>query len=300
MKKLIIILILFSSVNSFAVVGGSSFEFLLVGSGSRASAMGEAFTAVSGDVGAPYFNPSSAGLMSGGEISFAHLVYLEDTSLDQISAMTQSGNLRLGISVNIGSISDIERYGDNPSSEPLGIFDEHNFYTSVFWGYPVTPRLSIGNSVKFAYEKIDLGSATAIGADFGLFYTLKPQVALGASVRNIGTKPKFISRAFDLPRELRLGASYRTEKGSRFEGLLLAADYILPKWGDGSSKFNIGGEYNHENLVYFRSGYNLGYDSRSFAIGGGITYRIYYFDYAFVLFKNNLSNTHRFTMRIRL
>ncbi len=300
MRKLVAILILSIGVNSFAAVGGSSFEFLLVGSGSRASAMGEAFTAVSGDVGAPYFNPASGGVMKGSEISFAHLVYLEDTAIEQISIMTPSGKFSLGFGISIGSIPDIERRDDRPTSEPLGMFDEHNFAASFYWAYPVSPRLSIGNTVKFAYEKLDFGSAKAIGADFGAFYTLNPQITIGASVRNIGTKPKFISKSFDLPRELRLGASYRARDDSRFKGVLLAADYILPKWGDGKSKLNFGGEFNHENLVFIRSGYNFGYDSRSFAFGGGLAYRVYFIDYAFVIFKNNLSNTHRITMRIRL
>jgi len=298
-KKTFTILFLLYSV-SFAEVGGSSFEFLLVGAGSRASAMGEAFSAVSGDVGAPYFNPASAGVMNSSEISFAHLVYLEDASIEQLSALTHSGNLRLGLGMSIGQVADFERRDDRPSSEPLGTFDEHNFAFSIFWAYPISPRWSIGNTLKFAYEKLDYGSATAFGTDLGVFYTFDPQIAFGASIRNLGTKPKFISKSYDLPREFRLGFSYRGAPGSHLDGVLLAADYILPKWGNGDSKLNFGGEYNYDNFVFFRSGYNLGYDSRSFALGGGLAYRIYFIDYAYVIFRHNLSDTHRITMRIRL
>ena len=298
-KKALILLLLLNAV-SFAEVGGSSFEFMLVGSGSRASAMGEAFSAVSGDVGAPYFNPASAGVMNGSEISLAHLVYLEDASIEQLSALTHSGNMRLGLNMSIGQVADFERRDDFPSSEPLGTFDEHNFALSIFWAYPLSPRWSIGNALKFAYEKLDFGSATAFGTDLGVFYTFDPQIAFGASLRNLGTKPKFISKSYDLPREFRLGFSYRGAPESALDGVLFAADYILPKWGDGDSKLNFGGEYNYDDFVFFRSGYNLGYDSRSLAVGGGLAYRVYFIDYAYVIFRNNLSDTHRITLRIRL
>jgi hypothetical protein len=262
--------------------------------------MGEAFTAVSGDVGAPYFNPASAGVMNGSEISFAHLVYLEDASIEQISALTRSGEFRIGLNMHVGQVPDFERRGDIPTAEPLGTFDEHNFAFSVFWAYPVSPRISIGNAVEFAYEKLDYASATALGADFGFFYTFDPQIAFGASIRNIGTKPKFVQKSYDLPRELRLGFSYRGAPDSRLDGVLFAADYILPRWDNGDSKLNFGVEYNYDDFVFFRSGYNLNYDSRSFAVGGGLAYRMYFFDYAYVVFRHGLSNTHRFTLRARL
>lgn len=285
---------------SRAVVGESSFEFMLLGVDARASAMGEAFTAVSGDVGAPFFNPASAAMMNGTEFSFAHISYLEDVSIEQFSLLTRSKSLRYGLSINIGSVVDIERRGDSPTDEPLGTFDEHNVTASFFIAAPITERLAIGNSAKIAYEKLDLEDATALALDIGVFYTLTPEIAIGGSIRNFGTKPKFINEPFDLPREYRVGASYRTPKESRYEGILLSADLFKPEWGNKSSKFNIGGEYNYENIVFFRAGYYFGYDSRSISVGGGLAYRNYLFDYAYVPMKNNLGNTHRFTLRIRL
>lgn len=285
---------------SMAAVGESSFEFMLIGTGARAAAMGEAFTAVSGDVGAPFFNPASAGKMMGTELSLSHISYIQDVRIEQFSAMTRSRDFRYGISLNVGSVSDLERRDDYPSEEPLGLFDQHNVTFSFFWAVPLSDRLSIGNAAKFAYEKLDLDEASAIALDLGLFYTITPQLALGGSVRNLGTRPKFVEESFDLPREYRLGASYRTPEGSVYKGLVLSADYLKPEWGNKSSKLNIGGEYDYDDLLFFRLGYHFGYDSRSITVGGGISYRIYMFDYAYVPIKNNLGNSHRFTLRIRL
>ncbi len=285
---------------SLAAVGESSFEFMLIGAGSRASSMGEAFTAVSGDAGAAFFNPASIGVMNGSEISLAHAEYLQDVTMEQVSVVSRSGSLRLGLSLNIGQVADIQRRDTNPSGDPLGLFNEHNVTLSFFGGRPVSEKLSLGLAAKVAYEKLDLESASALAFDLGAFYSITSQISVGGSIRNLGTKPKFVNVAYDLPREMRLGFSYRTPVESRWAGILLAADYLLPKWGDGSSKLNLGAEYNYDNFVFLRGGYDLGYDSRSLAVGTGLAYRDYFFDYAFVPIKHNLSNTHRFTLRIRL
>ena len=46
--------------------------------------MGEAATAVSGDVGSAYFNPATAALMKNTEFSFMHIKYLTDATLRTI------------------------------------------------------------------------------------------------------------------------------------------------------------------------------------------------------------------------
>ena len=277
----------------------SSFEFMLIGTGSRAGAMGEAATAVSGDVGAPYFNPASAGVMHKTEFSFMHIKYLTDATLEQFSFITRTDRVNYGMGLYLGRIANIARRGDIPTDNP-SYFDEHNFTGSIFWAIQFNKHLSMGNSIKLAYEKIDLGSASALALDFGAFYTLTPEIALGASVRNIGTRPKFEAVAYDLPLEFRAGVSYRTPQESRLKGLLLSSDFVQPRWGTRNSKINFGAEYNYQNLVALRIGYSNGYDSRGISAGGGISYQHYFFDYAFIPSHNNLSSTHRFTLRIRI
>lgn len=302
MKKLILFAVIFLIMGGLAraQVGASSFEFMLVGADSRAASMGEAFTAVSGDPGAPYFNPASAALMRSSEISLMHINYLTDVSMEHAALLTGSGKVKFGIGLHIGQVSNIQRRGDSPSQDPLGTFDEHNVTAAFTWALPLSERFYIGNSIKWAYEKLDLESASALAADLGAFYTLRPEVAFGASVRNLGAKPKFADESFDLPRELRLGVSYRTLPDSRWKGIILATDYILPKWGNGDSKFNLGGEYSYRNTLYLRLGYGAGYDSRGISAGAGLAYINYLFDYGYIPAKHNLSNTHRFTLRIRL
>ena len=285
---------------SYAQSESGSFLFMLIGSGSRAAAMGEAFTAVSGDAGAPYFNPASAAHMQSSEISLMHVSYLTDASMEHFSAITRSGDLRFGLGLYLGQTSDIERRDSNPSSEPLGTFDDHNFTLSVFLARPFGDRLSLGNSLKWAYQKLDIESASAFAIDLGAIYMPLPELALGMSVRNLGTRPKFIDKPFDLPREVRIGASCSPMEDSRLRGIIFSGDYVIPHWGNKSNKFNLGGEYIYQDMFSLRAGYGINYDSRGFSIGGGISFRAYFFDYAYVPSKNDFSDTHRLTLRIRL
>ena len=285
---------------AFGALGDNSFEFLLIGSGARASAMAEAFTAVSGDAGAPFYNPASAGVMHGSEISFAHAEYLKDATLEHVSAFTEYNKSTFGMNLTVGSVTDIERRGDYPSSDPLGTFDEHNFTFSGFWGRSFTSDFSLGLACKLAYQKLDIQSARAIAFDLGGFYTYSKEISFGAVLRNLGTKPKFTDRAFDSPREFRAGVSYRVVNDEKLNSFIVSADLVFPSWGDEKVKYNFGGEYSYKNIVFGRAGYHGGWYSRSATFGGGLAYQRYIFDYAFVPIKNDLSNTHRITFRIRL
>jgi hypothetical protein len=303
MKKLLCATILLSLTlvgNTWAQSGDNSFDFMLIGLGSRASAMGEAFTAVSGDAGAPYFNPASAAMMSGTEFSFMHVAYLTDATMDHFSVVTQANKFHYGFAMYFGKVADFERRDFIPTDQSLGSFDEHNFTTSVLWALQVSERISVGNTIKVAYEKIDRSSASALGLDLGISYAITSRVTFGAAVRNLGTKPKFEQQKYDLPRELRLGMAYRTQPGTKLGGLVLATDFVQTTWGNHTSKLNLGGEYAYQNMFTFRMGYAIGYDSRNISLGGGIAYRNYFFDYAFVPSGNNLSDTHRFTLRVKI
>jgi hypothetical protein len=303
MRRFIVIFLLYSLILGAVAsgqTGQTSFDFLLIGLGSRAAAMGEAYTAVGGEIGAAYFNPASAGHLKDTEFSLMHVNYLTDVSMDHFMVISHAQRFHYGLGLYYGKVSDIQRRGDTPTDEPLGTFDEHNFAASFIWALPVSERFYLGNSIKWAYEKLDLSSASALGLDFGVYYMLNPNLDFGTALRNLGTKPKFDSTSFDQPLELRFGLAYHLLPRNRTSGLLLAADYILPKWGNDKTKVALGFEYSYNNLVALRMGYDFGYDSRNFSIGGGITYTNYYFDYAFVPSKNNLNDTHRFTLRIKI
>ena len=296
----ILTLIILTTGHAFGQSGQSSFEFLLIGPGSRASAMGEAFSAVGGDAGAPYFNPAAAALTAGTEFSLMYVSYLSDASMEHFNVLTQAKRFHFGFGFYYGKVGDFQGRDMIPTDEPITKFDEHNFALLLTGAMQASERISFGASLKTAYEKIDQSSASAFGVDLGICYKVRTKVNFATALRNLGTRPKFESVKFNLPRELRFGLAYKSDSGTEPAGIILSADYIITEWGNREGKLNLGGEYTYQRLITLRMGYGFGYDSRGFAIGGGINYRNYFFDYAFVPGRNNLSDTHRYTLRIRI
>ena len=294
---ILIAVILILPLTLWAQSGTTSFDFLLIGSSSRAAAMAESYTAIGGDAASFYFNPATLSLANRTQISLMHISYLNDVSQENFNLVSGSEKFRFGLGFYYGQTANIERRGSTPTDDPLGTFDEHNFTASFGWAIPINDKLNFGNSIKWAYQKIDLNDASALALDFGATYTLNQNILLGTAVRNLGTKPKFISEKFDLPREFRLGASYKGTDGTSLAGSMIAADMVLPHWGDKDIKFNFGGEYLIQNLITLRMGYGAGYETRGLAAGIGLNYRNYTFDYAFVASKHNLRDIHRLTFR---
>jgi len=301
MRKLIliaVILILPSAL--WAQSGSTSFDFMLIGSSSRAAAMGEAYTAVGGDAASLFFNPATLRLSNRTQFSLMHLSYLNDVTQENFTLASGSESFRFGLGFYYGQTANIERRADIPTDDPLGKFDEHNFVASFSWAIPVTEKINFGNSVKWAYQKIELYDASALALDLGATYNLNSNISLGTSIRNIGTKPRFISKSYDLPREFRLGAAYAVTGQSALSGLLGVADIVLPHWGNQDMKLDLGAEYTYQKLLTLRAGYGIGYESKGLAIGGGIAYQNYDFDYAYTPARHNLSNMHRLTLRVEL
>ena len=99
MKYLITIILLvfsFSEIKPqlFPVLGGqragiSTAQFLKIGVGGRASAMGDAFVAVANDVSALYWNPAGLTQFQDNQIIFSHNEWVVDLSLIHISEPTR-------------------------------------------------------------------------------------------------------------------------------------------------------------------------------------------------------------------
>jgi hypothetical protein len=119
-------------------------------------------------------------------------------------------------------------------------------------------------TLKYISSNIDDASANAFALDAGvLLDTLLPQVEglhTGLSVQNIGTAMKYDKESFDLPQNLKFGASY-----SFARNLTLAVD--LNKNTEPDVVFNAGTQY----VYSFREDISLaaraGYKSNNQALG---------------------------------
>lgn len=289
-----ILLTLFLIVPNIAVAsaGRSSFVFLRIGSGSRPVALAEAVTASGDDITSTFYNPALLQTFSGkSQAVFMYNSYFNDVSQNYLGLASKGDNFAVGGYLALGKVANFERRDDRPTTTPLGNFDENNFIGALILSCRYS-RVDAGIAFKYAYEKIDYSSASAIMFDAGLRTPLNDEVTIGGAVKNIGTKPKFENNSYPLPQEYRLGLSY--QPASFQNAVEFMADVVF--YSDIDSKYNFGAEYKHKRYFALRAGYGAGYDSRGLSIGGGLFYRTFRFDYAFVTYKNNLGNAHRFTV----
>lgn len=266
--------------------------FLRIGCGSRPVALSEAVTASSTDITTAFYNPAALNSFTGNnQVAFMYNTYFQDVSQGFLAAGFKTKSGALGFYVQSGTIPDIDRRGDVPTPEPLGKFEENNLYAAGLYARKIGP-VNTGLTLKYAYEKIDYGSANAVMVDIGGQLPINSELTTGLAIKNLGSKPKFIDTAFNLPRDYRFGFSYKpTGFQSRLECL---ADLVLAN--DSRPKYNFGAEYSDQKLYAVRAGYGFQYDSRDISFGGGLYYKQFKFDYAFVPYKHDLGNTHRFTV----
>ena len=274
--------------------GTSGGQFLAMPKGVRASGMGEAQGAVSGDINAIYFNPAALNSMESPAISAMHSLWLNQMYYEYVTGALPLDIGVFAFSLNYKGMPDIqktdktgitldEKYGAYDILTYLsyaGNFREHNYGANLF----------------MIRESIDDESATAFGIDLGYITELNSQASVGLSLQNIGTNLKFRDKSYPLPFNLKAGVSYMPA-----EELLIAADVNLGR--DNIPALNAGSEYTYELddiSLKARTGYRtqpaFTYGALyGFSFGGGIEYSSFVLDYAWSPY-GKLGSAHRFAL----
>ncbi len=276
--------------------GTSGLSFLKIGIGARAIGMGEAFTAISGDINSIYWNPAGLAQTQGGNLTFMHNWWFWDMSSDFLAVAFKVRKNTVGISLTSSRVPGIE-LRDKPTAEPIGTFDAQDLalaasFARGFIGFDV------GITIKWLYEKIYTQQASGLGFDIGGTYFLNNKLQFGTVLSNLGAKMKFQEAEFSLPLVYRLGMVYRTKEDHLDGDIILGLDLVKPH--DNDWKLHSGIEYSYNKTLALRMGYELGYDDKSFSFGLGLGYEGYKIDYAFVPFGSDLGSTHRISLGMKI
>jgi len=278
--------------------GATGLSFLKNGADARAAGMGEAFTAVSSDANATYWNPAGLVFADRANATFQHNVLFDDVRSEFGALQFRGDKSSLAFHAYTMSIGDIQ-VRTIPSADPLEETSANYTSVGVSYARKLTSDFSAGITAKYLYEKIFVHSASGYAADLGVSYRgLHPDVTLAAAFANLGSMNEFRDEATELPKLLRAGAAYRKSALTQNLDLLLAADVVKPL--DENVRFNIGVEAAVNKLILLRSGFVTGYETRNVSFGLGIKKSAFRFDYAFVPISDDLGNNQRFSLYIGL
>ncbi len=289
----------FASGKNF--LGTSAAQFLKIGVGARAIAMGEAFSAVTDAADSIYWNPAGLDRVQKRSLSVSHSAYLNELFYDYAAFAGRVPNYgTFGVSVQYlggSSIDEVDEFDKN-----TGTFNPYDMAVTVAWA----PRFkdsqeyfAFGVAGKFIQTKIT-ETAIAGAVDLGVQWNPLKQLWLGGAVQNIGNPMKYKSDSDPLPLNFKAGAAYKF-----IDAVTVSYDVNLPRDNQLYVTAGVEGKYAAFKDMDFtlRGGYNnkVAADFNSLAAvsaGAGLRFGRYDLDFSWTPF-GELGTDYRASLAVR-
>ena len=304
----ILLLVLIPCLSLFAQselskVGTSMGQFLKLGAGARGTAMGDAYTSVTKDITALYWNPAGIQKIGHRALGLSRTQLFAGITYDFLGvSMPVDGNTTIGFSILYLNSGDMEM---TTIEEPEGTGTSFTA-SSTALGFTVarrlTDRFDLGVTLKYVSERLFREKASTIAFDIGSqFRTGIYGMKLGMCLANFGGKMKLdgpdLSRNvkneetgitynggvrwktvdWPIPLVFRLGISDDLigEDGQLMKSnknrLTVSVEANDPT--DFNLRYNYGMEYEWNKMIAFRVGYKVNYDQADLTAGLGIDFR---------------------------
>ena len=192
MNKNIIIAII--SLNCFMFAqfdntGTSAANFLKIGVGSRAMALGGAFTASVSDASALHWNPAGIAHATDIQVLLTQYDWIADMKHSYLGLVIPVGAVgNIGISLNNLDMGEMKKTTEFEQDSKV-VFRASNIALGLGFGRKISDRFTVGIHGKIIQESISFSSATAFGFDVGSQYqTGVSGLKIGMAITNFGTK----------------------------------------------------------------------------------------------------------------
>lgn len=262
-------------------VGTTTAQFLQIGVGSRAVAMGGAYVAVSDDASGLYWNAAGITGLENNEIITSHSEWLAGIDFDYVGAVFNIKDAgHIGVSLTMLGVPEMLVRTEDYQEGTGETFDAADLAFGITYAQNVGSRFSVGGTVKFIQQRIWHTKAHAFAFDLGTKYKTDflGGLIIGTSISNFGSEMQMYGR--DLRRFLdpdptsdgnndQIPVNFETDKWSlpvnfqfgvaleplktRMHRVLIAIDALHPS--SNYESVNVGGEYAFQERVFFRAGY---------------------------------------------
>ena len=276
---------LFIAPTNCLAVGEAGAQFLKIGIGAKAGAMGDAFVALADDPSAIYWNPAGLTNAQTPQVQATYGIWFEDMGHHSFCAVYPAGWGWIGGLLCYSPSGDLPLVSED--LEQSGEYDASDLCGVVSYAWKMGDNASYGCAMKIVQCSIEEESASAFAVDAGFIYRV-PQftgLSIGGSIQNVGTELKFIQDGDPLPVTLRGGLAFRK---SDFVATL---DVSSPR--DNDASLHVGAEYTLLRTLALRAGFMTRPEMESATTFGlGVTWRQFEVSYAYMPFEE-LESTHR-------
>jgi hypothetical protein len=307
--------------------GTSAAQFLKIGVGCRAAALGGAYVAMADDAAALFWNPAGLAQMDHNEVLFMHSQWLADTEFNFGGVVTHFGSNALGAYVTALNYGEWEVTTVDAPDGTGEIMAANDIALGASYARSLTDRFSFGFNVKYVKQSIWHMSASSFAFDVGTLYITRfNNMRIGMSMANFGTKMEMGGKdarvfhdvdpgltghneaitayldtdSWDLPLNFRVGVAMDVLTGDPFR-CTMAVDALHPN--DNDEAINLGTEVMWSDFIALRGGYKaLGRkdSEEGLTFGGGLRYPLTMgtavkIDYAYSDW-GRLDYVHRFSM----
>jgi hypothetical protein len=316
-KTILILCLTGLSAPALAQNGGTAGSFSRIGFGPRGMAMGNALVSVSQEGIYSYYNPAVAALSpKGHQIDLATAAMSFDRSFN-----TLNGSFRLpptaGITVAVmnAKVTDID--GRTTDGYHTGSLKTQEYQLATTLGLQISNKFSAGIGLKYyiADYHTDLSTASTLGLDLGLLYTISDNFQAGFSVQDLLASYNWNSstlfgdeasaRIDNFPTRYNFGLSY-----FGIQGLIISLTSTHSQHKSGFfQQLQLGSSYQLHKRLTLRAGWqieDLSSISRTSHASAGFSIHLPFdllspsVDYAFVQEGNNISYMHSFGLRFNL
>jgi long-subunit fatty acid transport protein len=320
----IIVVIIILSVESFGQLfpvlgeqraGISTAQFLKIGVGGRATAMGDAFVAISNDASALYWNPAGLTQFSENQVIFAHNQWVVDINHDFLGAVYHLDETNtFGVSFVALTMHDM------PVTTEFAPFGNGQYFGfsdiafSVSYSRKMTDKFSFGGTIRYIEETLDKLKMRGIMMDLGTYYwTGLGSTRFAVSVSNFGNnlapdgKVVLLNKRevsdwqdFAPPTIFRIGFAFEPYEDDEHK---VTTSVQLNHPNDNSENFSTGVEYSWKNMFFIRGGYKFNVEEQNYSFGAGFNVPLdianFTLDYAYSNFSR-LGSAHRFSILLGL
>ncbi|MGH8004973.1 MAG: PorV/PorQ family protein [Limisphaerales bacterium] len=283
-------------------VGTTVFPFLKNGIGARPLAMGGAFTGLSDDESALYYNPAGISGVRTKAFAASYVNYFGDVHSGYLGFLYPLGeNQTAGAALNYFNYGTF--VGLDSAGNSIGDFTPGDLAFQLTYARKFPRGFSLGISGKIIYEKLQDYSSSALAFDLGALYHFpNGRGRVGLAVQHLGFQ---LSSFWDAPREdlptvVKVGGSIHPV------GLPMNVSLDVGIPTDNDLFLSGGVEYLNLNPVFLRAGYSTfgknykaglesGKDNLAGFSGGiGVIVEKFQVDYAFLPYST-LGSAHRFS-----